>query len=126
MRQQEFRRRKRKPRKSARSEIVFGARTSTTLSIIFNQITLTVPLDFRYMDVKRKFLRVLTEIFGCCIKAERANLFATAALLLIKISAFSDFSLLTDIERRNRTMVAHHPGPDFARSSFTVFNPVFF
>lgn len=55
-----------------------------------------------------------------------AFLFATAALLLIKISAFSDFSLLTDIERRNRTMVAHHPGPDFARSSFTVFNPVFF
>nr|DAI29900.1 MAG TPA: hypothetical protein [Caudoviricetes sp.]DAN04367.1 MAG TPA: hypothetical protein [Caudoviricetes sp.] len=24
------------------------------------------------MDVKRKFLRVLTEIFGCCVKAERS------------------------------------------------------
>ena len=69
------------------------------------------------MDVKRKFLRVLTEIFGCCIKAERANLFATAALLLIKIFSLSDFSLLTDVERRNRTMVTHHAGPDFASSS---------
>ena len=98
MRQQEFRRRKRKPRKSARSEIVFGAGTSTTLSIIFNQITLTVPLDFRYMDVKRKFLMVLTEIFCCCVKAERSNLFATAALLLVKIFALGHFSLFPDIK----------------------------
>jgi len=50
------------------------------------------------MDVKRKFLRVLTEIFGCCIKAERANLFATAALLLVKIFALGDFSLFPDIK----------------------------
>ncbi len=71
---------------------------STTLSIIFNQITLTVPLDFRYMDVKRKFLKVLTEIFGCCVKAERSNLFATAALLLVKIFALGYFSLFTDIK----------------------------
>lgn len=72
--------------------------TSTTLSIIFNQITLTVPLDFRYMDVKRKFLMVLTEIFCCCVKAERSNLFATAALLLVKIFALGHFSLFPDIK----------------------------
>ena len=97
----------------------------TTFLILFNQIALTVPFNFRYMDVKRKFLRVLTEIFGCCVKAERSNLFATAALLLIKISAFCDFALLANVERRDRTMVAHHAGPDFARSYFAVFNPVF-
>ena len=100
--------------------------TSTTLSIIFNQITLTVPLDFRYMDVKRKFLRVLTEIFGCCIKAERANLFATAALLLVKIFALGHFSLLSDVERRNRTMVTHHTSPNFASSALAILNPILF
>jgi hypothetical protein len=50
------------------------------------------------MDVKRKFLKVLTEIFGCCVKAERSNLFATTALLLVKIFALGYFSLFTDIK----------------------------
>ena len=106
--------------------IKYMLKLSTTLSIIFNQITLTVPLDFRYMDVKRKFLRVLTEIFGCCIKAERANLFATAALLLVKIFALGHFSLLSDVERRNRTMVTHHTSPNFASSALAILNPILF
>lgn len=69
---------------------------------------------------------VLTEIFGCCIKAEKLYLFATAALLLIKIFSLSDFSLLTDVERRNRTMVTHHAGPDFASSALAILNPILF
>lgn len=70
----------------------------TTFSIFFNKLVLTVPLYFRYMDVKRKFLRLLTEIFCCCVKAERSNLFATAALLLVKIFALGHFSLFPDIK----------------------------
>lgn len=77
------------------------------------------------MDVKRKFLSVLTEIFGCCIKAEKLYLFTANTFALVKIFALCYFSLLTDVERRDRTMVTHHAGPDFARSSFAVFNPVF-
>ena len=100
--------------------------TSTTLSIIFNQITLTVPLDFRYMDVKRKFLMVLTEIFCCCVKAERSNLFATAALLLVKIFALGHFSLFPDIKWIDWAMVAHHAGPDFTLRPLAVWNTEFF
>lgn len=99
---------------------------STILSIIFNQITLTVPLDFRYMDVKRKFLMVLTEIFCCCVKAERSNLFATAALLLVKIFALGHFSLFPDIKWIDWAMVAHHAGPDFTLRPLAVWNTEFF
>lgn len=70
----------------------------TIFSILFNQIALTVPFNFRYMDVKRKFLRVLTEIFGCCVKAERSNLSATTTLLLVKIFPLCHLALLADIK----------------------------
>jgi hypothetical protein len=50
------------------------------------------------MDVKRKFLRVLTEIFGCCVKAERSNLSATTTLLLVKIFPLCHLALLADIK----------------------------
>ena len=34
--------------------------------------------------------------------------------------AFHVFATLADVEGGHRTMVAHHPGPDFARLAFVV------
>ena len=78
------------------------------------------------MDVKRKFLRVLTEIFGCCVKAERSNLSATTTLLLVKIFSLGYFSLLADIKTIDWAVVAHDPRPDFTLSPFTVWDTEFF
>lgn len=100
--------------------------TSTTLSIIFNQITLTVPLDFRYMDVKRKFLRLLTEIFCCCVKAERHYLFAANTFALVKIFPLGHLALFSDIKTIDWAVVAHHSCPDFTFSPFTVRDTEFF
>lgn len=49
------------------------------------------------------------------------RLLAAAALLFVEVFAFCKFTLLADVERRDRTMVAHHAGPDFAFCAFFVF-----
>lgn len=78
------------------------------------------------MDVKRKFLSVLTEIFGCCIKAEKLYLFTANTFALVKIFALSHLALLSDIKTIDWPVVAHDAGPDFTLSPFTVWDTEFF
>lgn len=63
---------------------------------------------------------VLTEIFGCCVKAERHYLFAANTF------AFGHLALFSDIKTIDWAVVAHHSCPDFTFSPFTVRDTEFF